>query len=173
VSSGQRSAALAQYEVCRRLLAQELGVEPEAETRALYEQIRNSELRIANAVLRNASASHSQFSTQKHNLLAHVTPFVGREAEIEQLTACLLDPTYRLITLVGEGGIGKTRLALAAAEQVQGDFLQGVWLVPLAGLMVGELLDGTGESAQIHNILSTAIASALGFPFFGKEEPAT
>ena len=53
--SGDRGAALAQYEACRRVLAAELGIEPEVETTALYEQIRTNELRIEQAELRTAS----------------------------------------------------------------------------------------------------------------------
>lgn len=114
--SGQRSAALAQYQTCRRILAAELGVEPSAELNALYERIR-------------AMGSVPP-------LPAATTPFVGRRSELDDLSARLADPTCRLLTIVGPGGIGKTRLALAAAERAvqQGDFLNGACLVPLVAI---------------------------------------
>jgi predicted ATPase len=69
-----------------------------------------------------------------HNLPAHVTPFVGRERELEELTRLILDPQVRLITLMGPGGIGKTRLALAAAERLLPQFTDGAFWVNLAPL---------------------------------------
>jgi predicted ATPase/DNA-binding SARP family transcriptional activator len=157
---GERSAALAQYEACRRVLAEELGVEPEVETKALYQHIKGERFPY-------------RITAPLPNLPTYLTPFIGREVEIEQLTARLLDPAYRLVTLVGEGGIGKTRLALAVVEQVWGDFLQGAWLVPLAGLTDSDLAVKEGERRPLHNNLSTAIANALGFTLFGKAEPRT
>src|SRR5688572_23438397 len=133
---GERSEALAQYEACRRTLAEELGVEPEAETRRLYQRIRSgaiSETRALSSALSAQEPSPPANKRATHNLLTYTTPLIGREAEIEWLTEHLLDPAYRLITVIGEGGIGKTRLACAAAERVRGDFFQGVWLVSLAG----------------------------------------
>ncbi len=60
------------------------------------------------------------------------TRFVGRVAELATLVALLEDPTERLITVTGPGGIGKTRLALAAATAVRDRFLDGVYFVDLA-----------------------------------------
>jgi len=58
VRGGQRSAALAQYETCHRILERDLGIEPEAETTALYERIRDNALRIENEELRKAPAQN-------------------------------------------------------------------------------------------------------------------
>jgi DNA-binding SARP family transcriptional activator/predicted ATPase len=111
--SGQRGAALAQYESCRRLLAEELGVEPAAETTRLYEQIRDETLEVP-------PPSPARPPSPPHNLPAPLTPFVGREAELVEILDRLRDPACRLLTLVGPGGSGKTRLALeAAARQIQ------------------------------------------------------
>ena len=57
------------------------------------------------------------------------TPFIGRSREIDELQQLLNDPACRLVTLVGPGGVGKTRLALAVAETVS--FADGVFFVPL------------------------------------------
>lgn len=61
-----------------------------------------------------------------------LTTFVGRERELEAVAALLDLPETRLLTLTGPGGIGKTRLALAAAAQVAGAFPDGQMFVPLA-----------------------------------------
>src|SRR4051812_20361968 len=67
-----------------------------------------------------------------NNLPAQPTPLVGREAEIATLSRKLLEPELRLLTLVGPGGVGKTRLAVRVAEEVLHDFNDGVWFVALA-----------------------------------------
>ena len=51
-----------------------------------------------------------------HNLPTQSTPFIGRASELTEITQLLADPACRLLTLVGPGGIGKTRLALRAAH---------------------------------------------------------
>ncbi|MFN2165601.1 MAG: BTAD domain-containing putative transcriptional regulator, partial [Anaerolineae bacterium] len=123
--SGRGSAALAQYETCRRILAEELGVEPMPETQALYQRLKTR---------REASP---------HNLPPQTTPFVGRQAELAQVARHLGQAECRLVTLIGPGGIGKTRLALQAAGQALDDFADGVYFVPLAGISSSEFLAPT------------------------------
>ncbi len=97
-------------------------------------------------------------SAHPHNLPPQPTPFIGREEELAQIAARLADPACRLLTLVGPGGIGKTRLALqAAAEQLEA-FAQGAYFVPLAPLTSGELI-------------ISAIADALHLFFYQHEPP--
>ncbi len=75
------------------------------------------------------------------NLPAQPTPFIGREAERTQIATYLDDPACRLLTLVGPGGIGKTRLAYqAAAAASTRDFRSGVYVVPLAGVTIADSL---------------------------------
>lgn len=143
--SGQRGAALAQYESCRRVLAEELGVEPTSETVHLYEQIRQDSEIVSLAPL--------------HNLPPASTSFVGREGELAELADYLADPDCRLVTLVGPGGIGKTRLALQVAEQQLGSFAHGVFYVPLASIDTAEFV-------------VPALVDALPFSLQGGQDPA-
>ena len=69
-----------------------------------------------------------------HNSPVHVTTFLGRQSELHDLCDLLAVPDCRLLTLTGLGGIGKTRLSLALAEQIQDQFPDGVYFVPLQPL---------------------------------------
>ncbi len=91
-----------------------------------------------------------------------LTPFFGREQELALLARKAVDPTCGLITIVGEGGIGKTRLALALAEQVRPAFPGGVWFVPLANLSPDdEALAAADQPATLVERLAAAIAARL------------
>src|SRR6266545_5899062 len=165
--SGRRSAALAQYERCRRVLADELGVEPEPETTALYAQIRNGQIAEPDDQdtrrpvhqqpnLWSAPLPHSL--SRHHNLPPQPTPLIGRERELAELTDLLNNRACRLITLVGPGGCGKTRLALEAAAQTATAYMHGVAFVPLAGV-------------SAPSFIVPAIADALALRFYGPEDP--
>jgi predicted ATPase len=80
-----------------------------------------------------------------NNLPRKLTSFIGREAEIAEITS--LVESHQLVTLVGSGGVGKTRTALAVAERVFGAFSDGVWFVELAPLSRGEYIPGTVAQA--------------------------
>lgn len=162
--SNQRAAALRHYEQCRRLLAAELGIEPDAATTALYEQIRAGELvgeDVAPRPNHRVPASNmlpADLSRGLHNLPAPTTAFIGREHEIATIDGLLAHPECRLITLVGPGGIGKTRLSQHVAHKAVATFVHGVYLVPLAPV----------RSARG---IVAAIAGALHLQFFGQDDP--
>jgi predicted ATPase/DNA-binding SARP family transcriptional activator len=149
---GQRSAALAQYETCRRVLAEELGTEPSPLTRELYEKIRLGTLSF------ETDQRTSIPSTPVNNLPIQLTPFFGRKLELAQLGQLFADPECRCITLVGPGGIGKTRLALQAAQNHLDEFAEGVAFVPLASI---------GSTKAIIPVM----AKAINFDFFGTSNP--
>lgn len=157
--NGQRNAALAQYESCRQILAEELGLEPTPETTALFERIRDGEIGAAPGPAPPASPPPVRVP-------APSTPLVDREEELAQIIEHLSDPACRLLTLIGPGGIGKTRLAIQAALQMAeaetGDgermFPHGVFFIPLAPLTSASLLVST-------------IADALDFSFYSGEDP--
>jgi len=142
---GQRSAALAQYEKARQALAEELGVGPTAETTALYEHIR-------------AGEAASRTPRPAYNLPPSSTPFVGREQELSELAELLAYPDCRLVTLVGPGGIGKTRLALQAAADQIGAFEHGITFTSLASI------------SSVEHLVPT-ITSALGIPPYNTQDP--
>ena len=83
-------------------------------------------------------ASPAQPPATQHNLPVQVTRFFGREAELAHIGARLSED--HLVTLTGLGGVGKTRLALRAAEELLGDYPDGVWLVELAALSDPDLV---------------------------------
>ncbi len=110
---GQRTAALAHYETLRQALAAELGAPPEAETVALHGRIEAGT---------HGHPSHPLL----HNWPAHsqLTSFVGREGEMAEIAEHLSSADVRLLTLIGPGGVGKTRLVLEAAAREAYAFLR-------------------------------------------------
>ncbi len=97
-------------------------------------------------------------SARPHNLPAQPTPFVGRTRELREIAVQLADPACRLLTLLGPGGIGKTRLALQAGAAESEHFVHGVFFAPL-------------ESLESSDLLLAAIAEALGFTFYQRDTP--
>lgn len=94
----------------------------------------------------------------KHNLPVQPSLFLGRETELCELARLLADPTVRLVTIVGLGGMGKTRLAIEAGTRQLESFSHGVFFVSLAGLETVEAI-------------LPATAHALGFSFYEGREP--
>ncbi len=142
---GEHRRALEAYHAGVGALKDHLGGEPSPATRNLYLQIKAHELPLPR---RRAP----------HNLPAPLSALVGRGRELEALGARLRDPACRLLTLVGPGGAGKTRLALEAARSNLDAFPDGVFWVGLAGV-------GSAEGIVYE------VAQALDFRFFGRDAP--
>lgn len=132
-ADAQRSAALKQYHICRTALRAELDVAPTVETMALFEAVRTREPE--HFALAASSRRGAAFP-------ARLGPraLIGRERELAELHDLLANPDCRLITLVGPGGIGKSRLAWEAAHQQRGLFAHGIALAPLAAVRSPALL---------------------------------
>jgi predicted ATPase/DNA-binding SARP family transcriptional activator len=145
--AGQRNMALAQYETCKRVLAEGLGVAPARETTELYEIIRDG-------------LEVSSIDTRHSRLPAPPTPLIGREQELQTLAALIANPNCRLITIAGPGGSGKTRLALEVAHQEGSGFRQGAILINLAPLNTAELIAPT-------------ILTSLGVSLRDQQEPVS
>ena len=112
----------------------------------------------ANGAAVNGHPVPQEQERRRHTLPAEVTSFVGHEGELSELARWLAAPACRLITIVGPGGMGKTRLALHAAEAQVGSFADGVYLVGL-----------TAVSAKA--FIAQSIAAALGVSLQGARGP--
>ena len=175
--SGRRSAALVQYEKCRQILIEELGVEPAAKTTALYERIRDGALapsseRLEMTISERGEGADQQLGSEmifkqsdfSIKFPPQATNFVGRERELDALDELIIKRGTRLVTIVGPGGIGKTRLAikfperqlrpktLGTQEEVgpPNPFPNGVFFVPL-------------ESLRSNDLILPAIAEAMDY----------
>lgn len=139
--SGRRLDALAAYDRLRRNLRTDLGVNPSAAVRELQSQI-----------LDENAALDVPPSTPASNLPTPLTSFIGRSTQVRAVAELLRE--HRLVTLVGPGGVGKTRLAAEAARTVLdlGDapWADGVFFVELARAVdVGEVVaDLLGQLAD-------------------------
>ena len=141
--NGQRSAALAHFEVCKRVLQEELAVAPSEETVRLVENFQKSTSQINNQLFAgNEQATlRSNVSLASHfNLPMQSTPLLGREEDQRKVINLLTASSTRLITLVGAPGIGKTRLGIAVANQLKPYFADGVYFVPLAAIVDPDLV---------------------------------
>jgi predicted ATPase/DNA-binding SARP family transcriptional activator len=171
--SGDKAGALRQYQAVTDLLRRELDAAPAPETAELARSISEDRLpqlagqpagvaarpaAHANGATVNGHSAHPGPEHKRHNLPAEVTSFVGREDELAELARWLAAPACRLITIVGPGGMGKTRLALQAAQAQVGTFEDGVYLVGLTAVSAKEFI-------------AQSIAAAIGVSLQGARDP--
>ena len=128
------------------------------EERSTFVRVARGELKVDRLHPELKPVSTPNVSSSKTNLPIFATPLIGRQRELEQLSALLFDPQCRLLTLVGPGGIGKTRLAIETAAQAKASFANGVYFVALASI------------SSIDAVIS-AMASAIYFAFYGASDP--
>lgn len=157
--TGQREAALAQFELCRRELAVALGRGPDAETRALFDAITagGPEAGAGSGSAHQHAPASSSDPMQRAPEIAG-TSFVGRIDELATLDQLLGDPACRLLTLHALGGMGKSRLAYALANQVASRYAFGATWIALEPVL---------EADQLPH----AVAAALGFVLPPQFEP--
>ena len=132
---GRRGAALRQYQLCMDALKRELSTPPEAETTQLYQQILKTRAVHPGRPEESSPTSGATVppaATAATNLPAATSELIGRAAAVAEVTELL--GLHRLVTLIGAGGVGKTRLGLEVARQLLPEFADGVWLAELAPL---------------------------------------
>ena len=147
---GDQAGVAAVFQRCAEALDKELGVEPSAETQHLFQKLTSGE------VLFQPHKRETE-PTLQVKLPIPPTPFVGREGELSRLATLLTDPTVRLVTVHGPGGIGKTRLSIEAARAQAKTFVDGVYFVSLAAI------DDPG-------FISSQIAETLELPFYVRDQ---
>lgn len=161
--AGRQGEALAAYQELSRLLADELGVDPGPELAALHEAMLRQEPALSPAPA-PGPAPYAAAPPSRTNLPAPLSGLIGREAALAGVRELL--GRGRLVTLTGPGGVGKTRLALAAAVEAAGPYEpqgprkpdephspyeDGVWLAELASL------ERTSDVPRIARALATVL----------------
>lgn len=173
--SNQRTAALAQYELCQRLLEAELGVGPAPETIALYEAIKGGQYEKVRS--KPTTRHHAPPPTPDRpeaadasitiptNLEAVLINFVGRERELEHISQHFTAGQGRLYCILGPGGMGKSSLAHQAARRMtqthQHIFPDGIYLLRLPGG------SQPADAAEAKSVIITAIAQVVGCELHG------
>jgi predicted ATPase/DNA-binding SARP family transcriptional activator len=165
--TGDRAAALHQFERCAAVLDGELGVHPQPETRAVYEAVRDGRA----LALDHPAAARPRWQASERSvscaspppLPAPPNPLIGRTAEVAQACAALLEEEVRLLTLCGPGGSGKTRLALDVAWRLRDRFADGVVFVPLAPVRdPAEVIGAVARACGLRETGPVASAELLG-----------
>ena len=163
---GDRAAALAQFVALEKGLLRELGTEPSASSRALRDDIASGTFDPHKT--RHGKIPPDELVSDHHNLSAARTSFVGREREMLEVKRALA--MTRLLTLIGAGGSGKTRLALEVARELVAVYRDGVWLVELASLSDPQLLaQEVAETLGVQESTDRPLRDALVHVLRGKE----
>ncbi len=125
--SGQRTAALAQFETCQAVLDEELGVEPGEATNELYQKILNEEIEPDDNLIIPSPSPAPPSVIVPFQALAAKPNFIGRDGLLNEIcTALRTADTNTIQALVGMGGIGKSSLAVQVAHAMRSHFGDGV-----------------------------------------------
>jgi DNA-binding SARP family transcriptional activator len=153
--SGRQADALRAFRDARHVLAEELGLEPGTELRRLEAAILDQDPSLDPPVESRVAAGVTR--TAATNLRPALTSFIGREQDLAGIDELLAD--HRMVTLVGAGGCGKTRLATQVAANATAAYTDGVWLVPFDSLTSGD-----GVPAATATALGLSTADTAGQP---------
>ncbi|HEX3833067.1 MAG TPA: BTAD domain-containing putative transcriptional regulator [Solirubrobacteraceae bacterium] len=139
---GRQAEALSAYTQARDRLVEELGIEPGPALRELQARVLAQDPALTLPGTPPPRVAGATMAAG--NLRAQLSRFIGRDAELEQLCAAVR--SHRLVTLIGPGGAGKTRLAVEAAAVLRDEHRDGAWLVELADVAEP---DGVGPAAAV------------------------
>jgi predicted ATPase/DNA-binding SARP family transcriptional activator/tetratricopeptide (TPR) repeat protein len=128
-AKGDMSKVAATYERCVKSL-KEFGIEPSEQTRTLYQKLKSGKEKFETGT--TVLVREKRRELPKTNLPVPITSFIGREKAVEEIIKLL--SKNRLVTLMGAGGMGKTRLAIQSSNKLVGKFRDGVWWIELVGL---------------------------------------
>jgi non-specific serine/threonine protein kinase len=158
---GDMAKVATTYDRCAQTLQDELGVELSEQTKELFEQLHNGKAfpgqssSITTAFKTDPSKIDSsppeRVDRRISNIPIPLTSFIGREAEIKEIKRLLIE--YRLLTLAGAGGSGKTRLAIQVASKMQSMFKDGIWWIDLSVLVDPDLVPQA--AAKVLNVRET------------------
>ncbi len=132
---GQWNQAQARYQTMCNIFTRQMALEPSPEATDLLDQVRKCSV--------NNSVFSPRYPKPVHNIQLPPDPFFGRQLELENLAEMIANPENQLITLLGVGGTGKSRLALQVAYVQIGLFSDGVWFVPIKELGVIQSITDT------------------------------
>ncbi len=175
--AGEPQAALDVYHLLRQRLQEDGNAIPKSETRALYQRI----LKRGNGIAKNGKAGkppalnaastpapewliHSSSLADGGNMPLALTPLIGRDMLLREIETRVL--THPLVTLAGTGGVGKTRLATQAAQELKATFDEGVWFVDLSAAVppaqvAQEIARVFGIRTETGNNVGEVISGAL------------
>ena len=161
-ATGDTAGAILAYRKFRLLLHHDLCADPSPETMEVYRKLR---ARGTHSVRTQPEAhAYTPGPSEQSSLPRPLTPLIGREREIQTLVTCL--PTVRLLSLLGPGGVGKTRLATAVAEAAAHKYPEGVWFVDIAPVSLPSLVARAvattlGVAEESERPLVTTLVNAL------------
>ncbi len=155
-ANGDMSKVAASYERCAKTLS-EFGVKPSEQTKSLYADLKTGKQVPVSAIPVQRS---NPKATGISNVPVPLTSFIGREQEVRQVVSLL--GHGRLITLMGPGGVGKTRLAMETARSLIGRYPEGVWWVDLVGIHDPALVpQALAQVAGVHEVAGEPLLVSL------------
>ena len=152
IQAGSVREAVDHYEHCTQLLHTELGIDPPAKMVTLISAVRPKR-----------SPPSRPVSSIRHNLPPAYDQFFGRETLLQEIHIRLNQPWCRLVTLVGQGGVGKTRLATTIAHSRLSQYPDGVWLIELANI--------DSDDDDLAEAIAVEIATILDLRLTGAAKP--